>query len=59
MSKNQYDVSMIKKVDEFSTLFFVIQGDNRSNFEVGDELHVRCSSFSDKGIPVMSLVDNE
>ncbi|XP_022152158.1 polyribonucleotide nucleotidyltransferase 2, mitochondrial [Momordica charantia] len=35
------------------------EGDNRSNFEVGDELHVQCSSFTVKGIPVMSLVENE
>ncbi|XP_038905196.1 polyribonucleotide nucleotidyltransferase 2, mitochondrial [Benincasa hispida] len=35
------------------------EGDNRSNFKVGDELHVQCSSFSCNGIPVMSLVDNK
>lgn len=35
------------------------EGDDRSNFKVGDELHVQCSSFSCTGIPVMSLVDNE
>ncbi|XP_023531117.1 polyribonucleotide nucleotidyltransferase 2, mitochondrial [Cucurbita pepo subsp. pepo] len=38
---------------------YKFEGDNRSNFEVGEELHVQCSSFSTKGIPVMSLVDNE
>ncbi|KAG6588949.1 Polyribonucleotide nucleotidyltransferase 2, mitochondrial, partial [Cucurbita argyrosperma subsp. sororia] len=38
---------------------YKFEGDNRSNFEVGDELHVQCSSFSTRGIPVMSLVDNE
>ncbi|KAL0554851.1 hypothetical protein IC582_008779 [Cucumis melo] len=34
------------------------EGDDNSNFKVGDELHVQCSSFSGRGIPVMSLVDN-
>ncbi|KAJ8775171.1 hypothetical protein K2173_020175 [Erythroxylum novogranatense] len=28
-------------------------------FEVGDKLKVKCTSFSSKGIPVMSLVDDE
>ncbi|KZV45682.1 polyribonucleotide nucleotidyltransferase 2, mitochondrial [Dorcoceras hygrometricum] len=29
----------------------------RKDFEVGEEIRVKCSSFSTKGIPVMSLVD--
>lgn len=29
------------------------------DFEVGDELRVECSSFSSKGIPVVSLVDDQ
>lgn len=38
----------------------VLQGDNdKRDFKVGDELHVMCSSFSTKGIPVMSLVEDE
>ncbi|XP_068643525.1 polyribonucleotide nucleotidyltransferase 2, mitochondrial [Aristolochia californica] len=31
----------------------------RKNFEVGKELQVVCSSFSSKGIPVVSLLDDE
>ncbi|PON52470.1 Polyribonucleotide nucleotidyltransferase [Parasponia andersonii] len=31
----------------------------REDFEIGDELRVECSSFSSKGIPVLSLVDDE
>ncbi|KAM1296521.1 hypothetical protein ACFX2I_023350 [Malus domestica] len=31
----------------------------RTDFEVNDELRVECVSFSGKGIPVMSLVDDE
>ncbi|GMN42545.1 hypothetical protein TIFTF001_011744 [Ficus carica] len=33
--------------------------DGRTDFEVGDELQVQCLSFSSKGIPVMSLVDDD
>lgn len=29
------------------------------DFEINDELRVECVSFSSKGIPVMSLVDDE
>ncbi|KAG1366250.1 Polyribonucleotide nucleotidyltransferase 2, mitochondrial [Cocos nucifera] len=31
----------------------------RRDFEVGKELHVQCSSFSSKGIPVFSLLEDE
>ncbi|CAA0828526.1 Polyribonucleotide nucleotidyltransferase 2-mitochondrial [Striga hermonthica] len=31
---------------------------SRSEFEIGEEVRVRCSSFSSKGIPVMSLVES-
>ncbi|XP_060192274.1 polyribonucleotide nucleotidyltransferase 2, mitochondrial [Lycium barbarum] len=31
----------------------------KRDFEVGDELRVKCSSFSTKGIPVLSLVKEE
>ncbi|XP_043722685.1 polyribonucleotide nucleotidyltransferase 2, mitochondrial-like [Telopea speciosissima] len=30
----------------------------RSDYEVGDELRVECSSFSSKGIPVMSILED-
>ncbi|XP_030953897.1 polyribonucleotide nucleotidyltransferase 2, mitochondrial [Quercus lobata] len=33
--------------------------DGKEDFEVGDELRVECSSFSSKGIPVVSLVDDQ
>ncbi|KAA8530217.1 hypothetical protein F0562_004926 [Nyssa sinensis] len=36
---------------------FKISG--KKDFEVGDELQVKCSSFSSKGIPVVSLVEDE
>ncbi|KAK4846269.1 hypothetical protein QYF36_015200 [Acer negundo] len=35
------------------------EGNGKDNFEVGNELLVECSSFTGKGIPVMSLVDGE
>ena len=38
-----------------SPLFSLQNG--KTDFEVGDELRVQCSSFSSKGIPVLSLVD--
>ncbi|KAF4381584.1 polyribonucleotide nucleotidyltransferase 2, mitochondrial isoform X1 [Cannabis sativa] len=31
----------------------------RKDFEIGEELKVECSSFSTKGIPVLSLLDDE
>lgn len=31
----------------------------KRDFEVGDELQVKCASFSSKGIPVVSLVDDQ
>ncbi|KAL6960569.1 Polyribonucleotide nucleotidyltransferase 2, mitochondrial [Sarracenia purpurea var. burkii] len=36
---------------------FVASG--RRDFEVGDELRVKCSSFTSKGIPVMSMVEDD
>ena len=36
-----------------------MQTEGRTDFEVGDELQVQCLSFSSKGIPVMSLVDDD
>ncbi|GAB2269457.1 Polyribonucleotide nucleotidyltransferase 2, mitochondrial [Dionaea muscipula] len=32
------------------------EGDGKRDFEIGDELRVVCTSFSSKGVPVMSLV---
>lgn len=31
----------------------------KRDFEIGDELLVKCTSFSSKGLPVMSLVDDD
>lgn len=31
----------------------------KRDFEIGDELLVKCTSFSSKGLPVMSLVDDQ
>lgn len=36
-----------------------MQTDGKEDYEVGDELRVECSSFSSKGIPVVSLVDDQ
>ena len=36
-----------------------LQANGKLDFELGDELQVKCSSFSSKGIPVMSLVEDE
>ncbi|KAJ7974604.1 Polyribonucleotide nucleotidyltransferase [Quillaja saponaria] len=33
--------------------------DSRKEFEVGEKVQVMCSSFSSKGIPIMSLVEDE
>ncbi|XP_004304642.1 PREDICTED: polyribonucleotide nucleotidyltransferase 2, mitochondrial [Fragaria vesca subsp. vesca] len=35
------------------------EADGKKDFDVNDELQVECVSFSSKGIPVMSLVDDE
>ncbi|CAL5325699.1 unnamed protein product [Camellia sinensis] len=35
------------------------ESSGRRDFEIGDELRVTCSSFSSKGIPVMSMVEDE
>lgn len=35
------------------------EGDSKRDFEVGDKLLVKCSSFTDKGIPVMSFVKGD
>ena len=37
---------------------FSVQGNGMRDFKVGEELRVQCSSFSGKGIPVMSLLDD-
>lgn len=36
----------------------VMQNNEKKDFVVGDELLVKCSSFTGKGIPVVSLVDS-
>ncbi|KAG8637820.1 hypothetical protein MANES_15G166700v8 [Manihot esculenta] len=33
------------------------EANGKRDFELGDELRVKCTSFSSKGVPVMSLVD--
>ncbi|EEF37688.1 polyribonucleotide nucleotidyltransferase 2, mitochondrial [Ricinus communis] len=38
---------------------FRFEENGKRDFEVGDELRVKCTNFSSKGIPVMSLVDDE
>ncbi|KAK9271978.1 hypothetical protein L1049_002347 [Liquidambar formosana] len=35
------------------------EASGKRNFEVGDKLQVACSSFTSKGIPIMSLVEDE
>ncbi|KAG2333925.1 hypothetical protein Bca52824_005105 [Brassica carinata] len=38
---------------------YKFEGDEETEFEIGDALQVKCTSFTTKGIPVMALVDNE
>ncbi|CAA7031392.1 unnamed protein product [Microthlaspi erraticum] len=38
---------------------YKFEGDVETEFEIGDALKVKCTSFSSKGIPVMALVDDE
>ncbi|KAL0751633.1 hypothetical protein Bca101_033636 [Brassica carinata] len=38
---------------------YKFEGDEETEFEIGDTLQVKCTSFSSKGIPVMALVDEE
>ncbi|XP_065878351.1 polyribonucleotide nucleotidyltransferase 2, mitochondrial [Euphorbia lathyris] len=38
---------------------FRFQTNSKREFEVGSELRVECTSFSSKGIPIMSLVDDD
>lgn len=35
----------------------LLQENGQKNFEVGEELLVKCASFNAKGIPVFSLLD--
>ena len=39
--------------------FHCLQKNNKKEVEIGDELRVQCSSFSSKGVPVMSLVEDK
>lgn len=41
------------------TAEYAVQPGAKRDFEVGDELRVKCSSFSTKGVPVLSLVKEE
>lgn len=38
---------------------FAMQTNGRRDFGLGDELRVECSSFSSKGIAIVSLVDDQ
>nr|VDC86283.1 unnamed protein product [Brassica oleracea] len=38
---------------------YKFEGEEEAEFEIGDELQVKCTSFTTKGIPVMALVDDE
>ncbi|CAN6865074.1 unnamed protein product [Brassica oleracea] len=38
---------------------YKFEGDEETEFEIGDTLQVKCTSFSSKGIPVMALVDED
>ncbi|KAJ0243510.1 Polyribonucleotide nucleotidyltransferase 2 [Hirschfeldia incana] len=38
---------------------YKFEGDEEAEFEIGETLLVKCTSFSSKGIPVMALVDEE
>ncbi|CAF2119652.1 hypothetical protein HID58_008639 [Brassica napus] len=38
---------------------YKFEGDEETEFEIGDALQVKCTSFTTKGIPVMALVDDE
>lgn len=42
----------------FHCLILFVQNGVKKDFGVGEELRVKCSSFSGKGIPVMSLVED-
>ncbi|WZZ38338.1 hypothetical protein YC2023_034597 [Brassica napus] len=38
---------------------YKFEGEEETEFEIGDALQVKCTSFTTKGIPVMALVDDE
>ncbi|ESQ41423.1 hypothetical protein EUTSA_v10012572mg [Eutrema salsugineum] len=38
---------------------YKFEGDEETEFDIGDALKVKCTSFTSKGIPVMALVDDE
>lgn len=43
-------------------LYFLLasnQANGKEEFKIGDEMLVKCSSFTGKGIPVMSSVNEE
>lgn len=37
----------------------MLQGGGKQDFEVGSEVRVQCTSFNSKGIPVMSIVQDD
>ncbi|CAN8256312.1 unnamed protein product [Cochlearia groenlandica] len=37
---------------------YIFEGDEETEFEIGDALKVKCTSFNNKGIPVMALLDD-
>ncbi|KAL0887910.1 hypothetical protein Bca101_011893 [Brassica carinata] len=38
---------------------YKFEGDEETEFEIGDTLQAKCTSFSSKGIPMMALVDED
>lgn len=43
----------------FLDLCLFMQMGRKRDFEVGEEVQVKCSSFSSKGVPVMSMLDTD
>lgn len=46
-------------VKDIGAVFCALQTNGKRDFEVGDELRVKCSSFSSKGIPVVSTAEDD
>lgn len=50
---------MNQSIHELNYPCLVKQTGGKRDYEIGDKIRVVCSGFSSKGIPEMSLVDDE
>lgn len=51
--------SPVRCVKDVGAVFCAFQTNGKRDFVVGDELRVKCLSFTSKGIPVMSRAEDD